>query len=38
MSDLPQAREAPKIIDNMTEVDIFYVEEKCTFFMYFSWF
>ena len=32
------AREVPKIIENMTEVDIFDVEEKCAFFMYFSWF
>ena len=38
MSDLPPAREVPKIIENMTEVDIFDVEEKCAFFMYFSWF
>ena len=28
MSNLPPAREDPKIIENMTEVDIFYVEEK----------
>ena len=33
MSDLPPAREVPKIIENMTEVDIFDVEEKCAFFM-----
>ena len=31
MSDLPPAREVPKIIENMTEVDIFDVEEKCAF-------
>ena len=38
MSDLTPAREVPKIIEYMTEVDIFDVEEKCAFFMYFSWF
>ena len=37
-SDLPPAREVPKIIENLTEVDIFDVEEKCAFFMYVSWF
>ena len=31
MSDLPPAREVPKIIENMTEVDIFEVEEKFVF-------
>ena len=31
MSYLPPAREVPKIIENMTEVDIFEVEEKCAF-------
>ena len=31
MSDLPPAREVPKIIENMTEDDIFDVEEKCAF-------
>ena len=38
MSHLSPAREVPKIIENMTEVDFFYVEEKCAFFMYFGWF
>ena len=38
MSDLPPAREVPKIFENMTEVDIFDAEEKCALFMYFSWF
>ena len=36
MSDLPPAREVPKIIKNMTEVDIFDVEEKCAFFYVFQ--
>ena len=38
MSDLPPAREVPKIMESMTEDDIFDVEEKCAFFMYLSWF
>ena len=31
MSDLPPSREVPKIIENMTEVNIFDVKEKCGF-------
>ena len=37
MSDLPPARGPNKIIDNMTEVAIFDVEESVRFLMYESW-
>ena len=38
MFDLPPTREVPKINENVTDVYIFDVEEKCAFFIYFSWF
>ena len=31
MSDLPPSKEVANIIENMPEVDIFDVEEKCAF-------
>ena len=34
MSDLPPARDVPKIIENMIEDNIFYVEEKCAFYVF----
>ena len=37
MSDLPPASGVPQIIENVTEVDILYVEEKCAFLIYESW-